>query len=266
MLSTPLLREGMPIGGIYIGATGGAALHGQANRAAPDLRRPGRHRDRERPAVHGARGPEPRADRVAGAADGDERDPARHLELPHRRPAGVRHDRPERGASMRGHAQQPVPLRGGAPRARRDLRLHTGGCRGCADGLSATAGARVRSGPGRDGGSGHPHPRCHAGSGIPHARAVGSQPASGAGRADAARGNPDRGRGDLAIGGAAILRGADQAGDDLRRPGGDRDRERPAVPGARGPDGPAHALGRRSCGRSARSDRRSAPPSTWRRC
>ena len=36
---------------------------------------------------------EPRADRVAGAADGDRRDPARHLELADRRPAGVRRHR-----------------------------------------------------------------------------------------------------------------------------------------------------------------------------
>ena len=54
----------------------------------------------------------------------------RHLELAHRPPAGVRHDRAERGASVRGRAQQPVPLRGGAARARRDLRLHTGGVEG----------------------------------------------------------------------------------------------------------------------------------------
>ena len=33
------------------------------------------------------------ADRVARAADGDERDPAGHLELADRRPAGVRRDR-----------------------------------------------------------------------------------------------------------------------------------------------------------------------------
>ncbi len=111
-------------------ADGGAALHGQADRAGEDLRRPGGHRHRERAAVHGARGPEPRADRGAGAADGHRRDPARHLQLAHRRPAGVRHDRAESAARLCGAtAQQPVPLRGGAPPARSDHGLHTGGGR-----------------------------------------------------------------------------------------------------------------------------------------
>ena len=71
------------------------ALLGARDRAAPDVRRPGGDRDRERAAVHGARGAEPRADRVARAADGDRRDPARHLELAHRRSAGVRCHRGE---------------------------------------------------------------------------------------------------------------------------------------------------------------------------
>ena len=74
-------------------ADGGAALHGQADRAAQDLRRPGRDRDRERAAVHGARGPEPRADRGARAADGDGGDPAGHQQLADRRAAGVRRHR-----------------------------------------------------------------------------------------------------------------------------------------------------------------------------
>ena len=51
-------------------------------RPLEDLRRPGGHRDRERAAVQGAANPKRGADRVAGAADGHGRDPARHLELP----------------------------------------------------------------------------------------------------------------------------------------------------------------------------------------
>ena len=39
---------------------------------------------------------QPRPDRGAGAADGDQRDPAGHRQLADRRPAGVRHDRRER--------------------------------------------------------------------------------------------------------------------------------------------------------------------------
>ena len=78
-------------------AARGQALLPEADRPDDDLRRPGRHRHRERPPLHGARGAEPRPDRGARAADGDERDPAGHLQLADRRPAGLRHDRRERG-------------------------------------------------------------------------------------------------------------------------------------------------------------------------
>ena len=72
------------------------------SRSAPrDVRQPGRHRHRERPAVQDSRH-EPRADRGARAADGHERDPAGDLELADRRPAGLRSDRPERGPALRG--------------------------------------------------------------------------------------------------------------------------------------------------------------------
>ena len=58
-------------------------VHRQADRAAQDLRRPGGHRHRERAAVQGAGGAQPRA-HEAGAADGDQRDPAG--DQPARRP------------------------------------------------------------------------------------------------------------------------------------------------------------------------------------
>ena len=41
----------------------------QADRAPRDVRQPGRHRHRERPSVHGTGGAQPRADRIAAAAD-----------------------------------------------------------------------------------------------------------------------------------------------------------------------------------------------------
>ena len=75
-------------------ATRAGRVHRQAGHAPRDLRRSSGHRDRERAAVHGARGPEPRADRDARAADGDERDPAGDLELADRCAAGVRRDCP----------------------------------------------------------------------------------------------------------------------------------------------------------------------------
>ena len=56
--------------------------------AAEDLRRPGGDRDRERAAVQGAGSTQSRSDRGAGAADGDERDPAGHRRA--RRPTSSR--------------------------------------------------------------------------------------------------------------------------------------------------------------------------------
>ena len=56
-----------------------------ADRAPQDLRRPGRHRCRERPPLPGARAAQPRPDRDARAADRHRRDPAGHLELADRR-------------------------------------------------------------------------------------------------------------------------------------------------------------------------------------
>ena len=77
------------------------ALPRPADRPPQDLRRPGRHRHRERPPVPGARRAQPRSHRDARAADGDRRDPARHLQLADRRPARLRHDRGERQAALR---------------------------------------------------------------------------------------------------------------------------------------------------------------------
>ena len=53
----------------------------RADRAAQDVRRPGRHRHRERAAVPGAGGAQPRADRGARAADRDQRGPEGHQPL-----------------------------------------------------------------------------------------------------------------------------------------------------------------------------------------
>src|SRR5229473_2123266 len=50
-------------------AHGGSALLRQPDRPAPDLRRPSRHRHRERAAVYGAGGTQPRPDQGAGHAD-----------------------------------------------------------------------------------------------------------------------------------------------------------------------------------------------------
>ena len=55
ILATPLLREGTASGVIFVDRRARApSLLGQADRAPRDVRRPGGHRDRERPPVHGA--------------------------------------------------------------------------------------------------------------------------------------------------------------------------------------------------------------------
>ena len=59
-------------------------VHRQADRAGHHLRRPGGDRDRERAAVRRGAGAHARAHRVAGAADGDLRNPGRHQQLAHR--------------------------------------------------------------------------------------------------------------------------------------------------------------------------------------
>ena len=79
---------GHPIGAITSRGRDGRAVLRRPDRAAQDLRRPGRHRHRERPAVQGAGGAQPRPHRDAGAADGHRRDPARHH--PARRPTSSR--------------------------------------------------------------------------------------------------------------------------------------------------------------------------------
>ena len=92
-----------PIGAITVARARGPAVLRPADRAAPDLRRPGRHRHRERPAVPGAGAAQPRPHRDPRAADGHRRDPARHLQLPDRRPARLRHHRSRapRGSARR---------------------------------------------------------------------------------------------------------------------------------------------------------------------
>ena len=60
------------------------AVHRPADRAAGDVRGPGRHRHRERPAVRGAGAAQPPSlTRGAGAADRHRRDPAGHRLLAH---------------------------------------------------------------------------------------------------------------------------------------------------------------------------------------
>ena len=119
-LAVPMLRDGQP-DRRHRGRRGPQArpFSDRQIELLEDLRRPGGHRRRERPAVQGAGSPQPGPDRDAGAADRDRRDPARHLELADRHPAGVRHHRGERRQAVRGRGgrRHPIRRRAGAPRS-----------------------------------------------------------------------------------------------------------------------------------------------------
>ena len=79
VVGVPMLREDDGRSARIIGRSAQpGAVHRQADRAAPDLRRPGGDRDRERAAVQRDQG-------GARAADGDRRDPASHQQLADRR-------------------------------------------------------------------------------------------------------------------------------------------------------------------------------------
>ena len=81
ILGVPLLREGDVDRRVRADAARSAAVHRQADRAGRDLRRPGRDRHRERPAVRGGAGAHRRARRSAAAADRDGRRAEGHQPL-----------------------------------------------------------------------------------------------------------------------------------------------------------------------------------------
>ena len=101
VLAVPLIRDEKSIGAIIVGAARTRPFPRGADRAAPDLRRPGGHRDRERAPVHGAGGAQPRTHRGSGAADGDQRDPAGDEPVADRCATGLRHHRAERRSTVR---------------------------------------------------------------------------------------------------------------------------------------------------------------------
>jgi Double zinc ribbon/GAF domain len=82
-LGVPLLREGIAARNDSTPAWPSRSVHGQTDRPAQNVRRPGRHRDRERPPVQPAGDTQSRLDRGPRAADCDQRDSAGDLELAH---------------------------------------------------------------------------------------------------------------------------------------------------------------------------------------
>ncbi len=96
------------IGGLAVSAPRSPTLHRPPDRAAGDVRRPGRDRDRERPPVRGAgaaqrraSGEQPPGHRGAGAADRDGRGAAGHRLLADRSADGAGRDCRERRTALR---------------------------------------------------------------------------------------------------------------------------------------------------------------------
>ena len=257
-LATPMLKRGRRRRRLRHLAQRGIALHRQADRAARDLRRPGRHRHRERAPVQGAGGAQQRPRRVARAADGDGRDPPRHQQLADGRPARVRGDR--RSNSLRlcdGYVQHRLPVRRRRWSIWSPLRnLRPGG-------RSRPSARHFPMPPSRAGASARailtrrrrPHPGCAARTREYRAPGRSRRPsaigassacrccatASPIGTITVGRGEPEPFSGQ-----------ADRAAQDLRRPGGDRHRERAALHG--------DARTRRSSSRSPTGTSRSSSP------
>ena len=97
-------------------------VHGQADRAAEDLRQPGRHRHRERASVHRAGGAQRRATGRPRAADGDRRSAQGDQPLDVRPAAGAPDPARERHPAGRGGRGTPGPARGRRVPIRRGLR------------------------------------------------------------------------------------------------------------------------------------------------
>ena len=205
------------------------------------------------------RGAHARADRVARAADGDQRDPSRHLELADRRPAGASTRSWRARRAVRGARRAPLPLR------RRDastVASHGGAERPRP--WSRSACTQPAAGPRRSRGAAHPrrgsgpHPRHRGRPRVPRV-AADDRRRLGSVRSDVVdvpmlrEGEPI---GALTVGwteSAAFTDKQIELLQDLRRPGRDRDRERAPVQGAGGAQQRPHRVARAADGDGARS-------------
>ena len=226
LLVVPLLREGERDRRDRRGSAPSRAFLRQADRAAPDLRRPGGDRDRERAPVQRDQG---------GARAADARPPRCCASSRSSPPTCSRCSTRSLERAARCSARRRRRCLAARRRLLRTWRLRTASRRRapCDDGSS-----RVRSNAiSRRGRSLEravdPHRR--------HAMPIRTYPARHATaarstgvrtvlvRAAAARATSRSARSASARGSAAVHRQADRAAQDLRRPGGDRDRERAAV-------------------------------------
>ena len=218
------------------GGRAGAVLR-EPDRAAPDLRRPGGHRDREHAPVQRAAGAQPRPDRGAGAADRHQRDPARDQPVADRRAARVRDHRARRAATVRGTSARSSrstassmhsrPSQGLSPSRRSAAAQRVSRARP-RHGVAARAILdRARSSTSSDvaDDAEYAHPRARQPIGGSERAGRPDAPARRADRSDHRLARPRSGRSPSKQ--IALLA-------DLRRPGGDRDREHAAVQRAAG--------------------------------
>ena len=225
-LLVPLLRDGRAIGCLGIVRADHRRLQRQGGRAGPQLCRPGGNRHRERAAVPrnaaGARTPDRQRARAAGHQPLDRRHAAGVRDHPGLLLDAVRRHATDRAADRRGaaaadagRAQRPGArgARALLPATPRRRRLRVCPARGPLDALRQRA-----AGPG-------------------HARAAARDRGRDglrrllAGVRAAALGGPRHRHADRRARAAGALRGRrDRAARQLRRPGGDRDPERAAVP------------------------------------
>ena len=225
-------------------AAGGAAAQRQADRTSPDLRRPGDDCDRERAALQRDQG-------GARAADGDGRHPESDERLADRRSAGVRRDREQRSPALPGcrgvapgserGSDRAGCLRSGARlRGERGLDERRVAARRSELRRSSGVAAEIGSRPG------------HSGGGLGRRNLPDRQRAHGRARdrrgADAAREQgARRDRRDPCQSGPVQRQGSGAA-HDVRRPGGDRDRERAPLQRDEGGARPAEGLRRSAAG------------------
>ncbi len=212
--------------------------------SAQDLRRPGGDRDRERAPLQRDEGGARAADRDGRHPEGDER-------LADRRPAGVRRDREQRSPALPGRRRVTPRTERRSDRAgcvRGGARLR--GERGLDERRVAARRSELRRPSGIASGIGS-RPG-HSGSGLGRRSLPDGQRAHGRAcdrrGADAAREQgARRDRRDPCENGSVQRQGSGAA-HDVRRPGGDRDRERPPLQRDKGSARPTQGLGRSAAG------------------